>query len=169
MPTALGVMRTLLAAEERAPAAFVVAVVLRVGEEFFWPHIQTPPHVWQQLSPRDDSQIGFQELLGFVLLLGTFHMALAGAAWISFGDTDGITHSVSKGGGHHDECNVVIGKVWLGLAKLDCDLHVARVESKANIADGPPRDDFSMLHALGAVLVEPVLPNWINHVWFVPE
>ena len=103
------------------------------------------------------------------MLLGTFHKAFAGAACIGFGDNDGITHSVSKGGGHNKVCNVVIGKVWLEVAKLDCDLHVARVESKTNLADGPSRDDFGMLHAIGAVFVEPVLPDWINDVWFVPE
>ena len=66
---------------------------------------------------------------------------------------------LKKGGGHNDECNMVIGKLWLQVADLDCDLQVARVESKANVADGPSRDDFSMLNSLGATFVEPMMPS----------
>ena len=61
------------------------------------------------------------------------------------------------------------GLRWLGYAGLDCDLHVARVESKANIADGPSRDEFCFLNDLGAVYVPPVLPSWIDDIWAVPE
>ena len=52
---------------------------------------------------------------------------------------------------------------------MQTDLHGARVESKANIADGPTRDDFEHLTALQAVFVEPVLPPWIYEIWEFPE
>jgi len=60
---------------------------------------------------------------------------------------------------------LLIGKVWLHLADADCDLCVGRVESKANIADGPTRDYLFDLEALGAVFVSPSLPEWIQDVW----
>ena len=104
-----------------------------------------------------------------MLLLGAFPEVLNGAAWVSFGDNDGITHAMAKGGGHNDECNIIIGKIWLEVAALDTDLHVARVESKANIADGPSRDDFSMLQTIGARFVQPRLPEWIHDIWHVQE
>ena len=63
------------------------------------------------------------------------------------------------------ECTLLIGKVWLRLADADCDLCVGRVESKANIADGPTRDYLFDLEALGAVFVSPSLPEWILDVW----
>ena len=93
-----------------------------------------------QLAARQVSQIGFQELLGLVLVTGTFPWAVSGSLWVGFCDNDGVLHALSKGGGHNTECNLLIGKVWLHLADADCDLCVGRVESKANIADGPTRD-----------------------------
>ena len=142
-----------------------VAAVIRVKSKYFWTRIRTPQHLWDQLTPREDEQIGFQELLGAVLVLGTFAEWLSGTLWVSFGDNDGVTYALAKGGGHNEECNMVIGKLWLAVAELDTDLHVARVESKANIADGPSRDDISMLNQLQAVYVEPVLPQWIHDLW----
>jgi len=142
-----------------------VAAILRVGDSYLWTRIRTPQHLWDQLTPREDSQIGFQELLGIVLLLGTFEQYLAGALWVSFGDNDGITHAIAKGGGHSEESNMTIGKLWLSVASLDIDLHVARVESAANIADGPSRDDLSLVRELQATFVEPILPHWIHDLW----
>ena len=84
---------------------------------------------------------------------------------MSFGDNDGVTHSLARGGGHNPECNVIIGKVWLAISELDLDLHAARVESHANIADGPSRDFFEYLHSLHATFIEPKLPDWINDIW----
>ena len=142
-----------------------VAAVVRHEGVYLWTRIRTPDHVWQQLQHRDDSQIGFQELLGIVLLLGSFHSLLQGSLWLSFGDNDGVTHSLARGGGHNPECNVVIGKVWLAISELDLDLHAARVESHANIADGPSRDFFEYIHSLQATYVEPHLPTWIDDIW----
>ena len=110
---------------DAAGASRWVAAVLRVKDVFPWSRIRTPQHLWQQLAPRDDEQIGFQELLGLVLLLGTFRSEIQGSSWVSFGDNDGITHAVEKGGRHNEECNMVIEKLWLQVAELDCDLQVA--------------------------------------------
>ena len=55
------------------------------------------------------------------------------------------------------------------LADCDTDLHAARVESASNIADGPTRDYFELLHVLGARFVEPRLPDWLHDVWNCSE
>ena len=60
---------------------------------------------------------------------------------------------------------MIIGKIWMHLAALDADLHAARVESEANIADGPTRDMFDHLEALNAKYVSPQLPDWIHDIW----
>ena len=86
---------------------------------------------------------------------------------MGFGDNDGVTYALAKGGGHSMECNLVIGKCWLRIASMDADLHAARVESHANIADGPSRDHFGNLNSLGAEYVEPALPEWIHNIWQV--
>jgi hypothetical protein len=152
---------------DAAGASRWVAAVIRVNNSFYWTRIQTPQHIWDQLAPRDDSQIGFQELLGVVLILGTFGAFLEGSLWVGFGDNDGVTYALAKGGGHSLECNLVIGKCWLQIAAFNTDLHAARVESHANIADGPTRDHFDCLTSLNAIYVEPKLPEWIHDVWHV--
>ena len=70
-----------------------------------------PLHIWDQLSERSDSQIGFQELLGGVLVLGTFSPLVAGFLRVGFGENDEITHALAKGGGHKPECFMIFGKI----------------------------------------------------------
>ena len=130
--------------------------------------MQTPNFVWGQLLDRRDSQIGFQEMLGLLLVWGTFQSWLAGALWVSFVDNDGVLHAVMKGGGGRPECNNVVGRLWLELAAASVDLHVARVESGANPADGPARDFFEVLQRVKANGWNPN-SSWLQHLWCVPE
>ena len=44
----------------------------------------------------------------------------------------------------------VIHSLWLFAAQLKCRLQVERVPTKANIADAPSRQDYSLLRSLGA-------------------
>ena len=75
---------------------------------------------------RSDCQIGFQELLGVVLILGTFSSLLTGKLWVSFGDNDGVQYALARGGGHNPESNMIIGKIWMQLATFDTDLRRPR-------------------------------------------
>ena len=77
-------------------------------------------------------------------------------------------HSVLSGRSHAAEVNAVVGQLWLLTAKLDVSLRLGRVESKANIADGPSRDNFEWVHALGAQFVEPIVPEWLADPWVDP-
>ena len=61
--------------------------------------------------------------------------------------------------------NVRVGKLWLGLYQSQVALFCQRVESKANIADGPTRHDFAQVQAIGAVFSEPRLPEFVQKVW----
>ena len=106
---------------DAAGASRWVAAVVRSDSGYFWTRIQTPQHVWEQLSVRADSQIGFQELLGVVLILGTFAPLVAGRLWVCFGDNDGITYALARGGGHNPESNMIIRKNWIHLACCDTD------------------------------------------------
>ena len=120
---------------DAAGASTWVAAVVRWEGSYLWTRVKTPQTVLSQLVAREDSQIGFQELLGLVLVLGTFPFAVSGSLWVGFCDNDGVSFAVAKGGGRNPECNLLIGKVWMQLAESDCDLFVGRVESKSNIAD----------------------------------
>ena len=122
---------------------------------------QTPDHLLQQLLPREDNQIGFQEFLGVVLCLGTFACSLAACLWISCGDNDGVLFALKKGNGRSPEDS----KIWLAVEELDRDLRSARVENKTNIADGPTRGCLTLVNELGAKYVSPTLPDWAHDIW----
>ena len=139
--------------------------VARTESGYLWTRVQTPQHVWDQLVERSDCQIGFQELLGVILILGTFSSLLTGKLWVGFGDNDGVQYALAQGGGHNPESNMIIGKIWMQLATFDTDLHAARDESEANIADGPTRDSFELLTRIQAKFVEPILPDWLHDIW----
>ena len=59
----------------------------------------------------------------------------------------------------------MIGQLWLEWAHMRVGFSGHRVESKANLADGPTRDYYDILHKLGAQFVEPVLPTWVLDLW----
>ena len=160
--------RQVISWQDAAGESRWVAAVTCLEGSYFWTRVQTPQWLWDQLLPRGDAQIGFQELLGVVLALGTFGSQLSGSLWVSFIDNDGVMHALLNGGGRSPEINSVIGRLWLHLAEADIDLHAARVESAANIADGPTRDYFDNLAAINARFVNPILPDWMHSIWSMP-
>ncbi len=83
-------------------------------------------------------------------------------------DNDGVLFSLAKGGGGGPESHMLVGDLWLDLAEAQVDLQVARVESKANVADGPARELLNYLVELGAQFVTPVLPPWVQDLWAGP-
>ena len=146
-----------------------VAAVVEVDGEFLWTRVRTPDHIWRQLLERGDQQIGVQEMLGVALAWGTYSDILKGTRWTSFVDNQGVLGAILKGGSGAPEVNMAVGHLWLDLAAYAVDLHVARVESKANISDGPSRDDFEEIARLGARYVDPVLPQWSYDLWGIPR
>ena len=145
-----------------------VAAVAYVDGEFLWTRILTPDAVWEQLLERGEHQIGVQEMLGVMLAWATFESVLCGSLWTAFIDNDGVLGAILKGGSGAPEINIAVGQFWLGVARASVGFHGARVESKANVADGPSRDDLSEIRRLGARWVEPVLPPWVYDLWRIP-
>ena len=154
---------------DAAGATKWVAAIASVQGQYFWTRLKTPDDVWEQLLDRGDFQIGFQELLGLLLAWGTFGHLLKGACWLAFVDNDGVLHAVMKGGGGGPESFACIGHLWLDLAEAQVDLHVGRVESAANPADGPTRDSLALLQRMKAVWMQPRLPSWVQQFWSMPE
>ena len=64
--------------------------------------------------------------------------------------------------------NTTIGQLWLDMAQGHTAFHGVRVESKANLADGPTRKSFFELERLEATFVAPVLPTWVFDLWRFP-
>ena len=55
--------------------------------------------------------------------------------------------------------------LWLECARDQIGLYAARVETHANIADGPSRGDFSLVARLGARARVAKFPPWAHCVW----
>ena len=107
-------------------------------------------------------------MLGTLLAWETFKNKLTGSLWITFQDNIGVLLALIKGGSNGPEVNLLVGQLWLVLAGARTSFWAARVESKANLADGPTREDLSELEFLGAQYVEPCLPAWSENLWKIP-
>ena len=93
---------------------------------------------------------------------------MQGQLWLSFIDNDGVLNGVNNGSMRQEEGNQIIGNLWLECVALRIALTGARVESKANLADGPAREHLEELHALGASFVAPALPAWLDNLLGFP-
>ena len=136
---------------------------------FYWTRARAPDQVWRLLQPRGDHQIGFQEFLAVLLAWATFKKLLQASLWLNFVDNDSVLHAISHGSGGNDETSLCIGRLWLEIAAAGVDLHVGRVESAANIADGPTGDRLQLLACLKATFVPPELPSWVHTLWEIPS
>ena len=142
-----------------------IAAVMFCDGRWFWTRMKTPQALWDQLLPRGDHQIGFQELLSVLLAQQTFAPWLTRALRTSYGDNDGVLHALTHGSGGGPEVNLAVGHFWIECASSHMGWYGARMESKANIADGPTRNEFGALHALGAEWVVPKLPALATNLW----
>ena len=123
----------------------------------------------EQFLPRDDHYIGLLELVAPLLALGTWREIFCNVLWTAFIDNSGALHALLKGSSKSPEANVMVGRMWLNLCCTQTVLFCQRVESKANIADGPTRHDFSEVSRLGATFVEPKLPAFVKQLWHSVE
>ena len=142
-----------------------MAAVLRTTTGFYWTRAKIPEETWAKLVPRNDEQIGAQELLALPLLTATFAQKLQGSLVVLAVDNAGTVGSVISGRGSAPDHNAAIGRIWLDFAAAGLAVHLVRVESACNVADGPTREDFTYLVKLGAEWVAPKWPAWIHDFW----
>ena len=92
-----------------------------------------------------------------------------------FVDNDSAVSCLVKGYSPQVDSVALVGDYWLRCASLGIGTYVDRVESKSNIADGPSRCQFSLLSALGAQYIPPVvgkLLSWPSNdpsSWFATD
>ena len=75
------------------------------------------------------------------------------------------------------DANNLVGRLWMALAKAGTGFFLNRVESKANPADEPSRDQEKLVGELGANFRASVVPDWLWTIWdpvpldmsFVPD
>lgn len=160
--------KRVLAWTDAAGVSRIIAAVLYFNGRWFYTRIRVPDHVWSQLLPRRDNQITMQEFLAVPLLLATFAAPLRQSMALLAVDNQGVLGALISGRAGVDDLNMGIGKTWLMIAEAGLALHVVRVESNANIADGPTREDLGPMEEVGADFVNPVLPDWVRQLWHWP-
>ena len=144
-----------------------LAAFIHDGGRWWWTRVQVPEYIWVQLLPRADHQIGLQELLAVVLAIHTFQDQVGQSLFTVAVDNQGVLHAVLQGRAGAEDANRCIAKLWLDLAHMNVSMHVLRVESCANLADGPTRDDTSYVRLLQAEWAPPQFPQWLTDICFV--
>ena len=89
-------------------ASRMLAAVFFDGSQWFWTRMKVPKSIWDQLLPRGDHQIGFQEFLAFAMGYATFDVS--NSLLVSFIDNDGVLRGIIKGSVRPTEVNLAIGK-----------------------------------------------------------
>ena len=152
---------------DAAGASHWLSAVPRTGDDFRWTRAMIPEITWRQLLPRNDEQIGAQELLALPLMMATFGPWLQGALVMLAVDNSGVVGSMISGRGSAADHNAAIGRIWLDFAAANMAVHFIRVESACNVADGPTREDFSYMARLQAEWLDPKWPLWIEDFWTI--
>ena len=125
--------------------------------------LQIPPEILCRLSKRK-TQIVPLEALGAFLLLCTFSLDLADCAIRLFVDSDGAAGALIRGFSSADDVACVASAFWARAALSHMAVFIDRVDSKANLADGPTRNYLGDLQALGARWVQPPTHRFIRDV-----
>ena len=100
-----------------------------------------------------------------VLCLGTWPEVFCHINWTCWVDNQAVLHAILKGSGLSPEANSIIGALWFELALRDVGCFCGRVESLANLADGPTREKLEWVDRLQATWCDPVWPPWAFNFW----
>ena len=122
----------------------------RVDDKYYYTESVVPQHIWDQLLETGDHQIGFQEMLAVVMLAETFSDLLTNTLWSCFMDNQGVLLGLIKEACRLPEVNFAIARLWIHMAEEEIGLQAWRVESKANVADGPTREYYVVVNMLNA-------------------
>ena len=139
-----------------------IAALVSCRGKRWWTRLQIPPARMNQFMPRRDNFIQQGELLSFILILGTFPDILTKNNVTIYCDNVAVVSCMVNGSAGAEDQNMLIGRSWLEVCRLDIGLMVYRVETHANPADEPTREDDDKCHvmkSLGAVWREPRLPE----------
>ena len=80
-------------------------------------------------------------------------------------DNEGVRYSMISGTSKMLDVALSVARLWHLVADVRVGLLVRRVESKANMADGPTRENLKHMSYLNAKWCAPVLPEWVFDLW----
>ena len=115
--------------------------------------------------PRNDDQIGMQELAAAVLCVTTFEKMCKQQNVTHFIDNNQALNNVISGSSQAGDVNALVGSFWLYIGRMQMAWHGLRVDTVANPGDDPSRDDDELAAELGAQFLSPVWPSWLTDFW----
>ena len=98
------------------------------------------------------------EILAILFGLIAFAPVLAGRAVRIWTDNEGCAWSMMTGGAKCEDHNWLVHRVWSFCFRNFVTPWFCRVPSADNISDGPTRNDYAVVNALGACHVSARVP-----------
>ena len=128
-----------------------------------------PERIMEQFNKREDHYIGLLETLALLVTITTFQTELAGGLVLGFVDNQGALHSVLRATSRAAETEIMVAEFWKVCTVAQIGFSGWRVESKANVADGPTRNYFrDVVDELSAQFRQPVFPQFLQDLWRHP-
>ena len=101
------------------------------------------------------SYMGQLELLAAPFAFSTWQDRLTNRSVLLYIDNDSAAASLVKGYSPKGDSAEIVGEFWILVASMRSHVYIDRVESKSNIADGPSRNDYSLLKYLKGTWTSP--------------
>jgi hypothetical protein len=136
-----------------------LCAVLFINGVAFYSHAEVPEEWRRMFIPRNDSQIMALELLAIYFGLHVFMPLLRGRTIRVWTDNEGCRGSMSSGAARADDHNMLVHAIWTACFGGCVNPWFDRVPSDDNISDGPTREDFRVVEALGCVFVKAQVPS----------
>ena len=128
--------------------------------------VQIAEQFLDQLLPRHN-HVASLELLAVVMMQWIFRALLEDTNWLVFIDSECVRQAICNGTMRKagQDCNLVIGRMWIELCRIRTAFWSYRVESAANPADSPSRNDLSVFDGLRAKERVASMPPWLDELW----
>ena len=136
-----------------------------VGVQFLSHEVAVFPELWAQLKDRLDQNIGIQECLAVILGCFAWFEDLAGVAITIYVDNEAVRYSLIKGTSKSPEVAAISARFCQLVATQRWGVLIRRVESKANVADGPFRKHWDVIREIHVEWARPVMPRWVFDLW----
>ena len=112
------------------------------------------PHELRRLLRRRRTNIVGYELMAVILGIYMVDDLFPQQAFVRhFVDNQPALNAIIRGGSKQDDLNSLVGSVWYGCASRLQSYWGQYVRSKANISDGPSRQEFQLMRQLGVVRI----------------
>ena len=112
---------------------------------------RVPSCIRRSLVARRTNIVAFELIAAMVAILSLCPDGLRGTRVVHFIDNKAALACVVRGFSRHRDLAAIAGRLWFEMAVMHCDYRAEFVPSGENLADGPSRDETSIMEALKAV------------------